>query len=182
MPDPTAPIDSRTPVRVLWLIKGLGPGGAEQLLLSHARVGDHARFSYEVAYVVPWKNHMVAPTVRRGGGGPLHRPRPAGGVLWPWRVLRLVRSGRYDVVHAHSPADGGASPPVGTHRSPVPPSGCGLHRAQRLGALLPRHQMAQRRHLWAGPPPMGGVSPGRRLHARKGRCGDLGAGPRSRPR
>ena len=46
-------------LRVLWLIKGLGPGGAEQLLLLSAKVADHERFDYRVAYVRPDKTHLV---------------------------------------------------------------------------------------------------------------------------
>ena len=46
-------------IRVLWLIKGLGPGGAEQLLVNHAEVRDADRFDIEAAYLVPWKNHLV---------------------------------------------------------------------------------------------------------------------------
>ena len=47
------------PIRVLWLVKGLGPGGAEQLLVSSARVADHTRFHYSVAFVRPDKTHLV---------------------------------------------------------------------------------------------------------------------------
>ena len=87
-------------VRVLWLIKGLGAGGAEQLLASSAKVADHESFHYEAAYVRPDKDKLVPAleaagvpcTVLRGG------PR---GLLWPFRLRRLMR--RFDIVHAHSP-------------------------------------------------------------------------------
>ena len=46
-------------IRVLWLIKGLGPGGAEQLLVNQAEVRNVDRFDIEAAYLVPWKNHLV---------------------------------------------------------------------------------------------------------------------------
>ena len=104
MPEPTPGPTSADPrIRVLWLIKGLGPGGAEQLLVSHARVGDHARFSYEAAFVVPWKNQMVARLSEAGVPARCIGRGRRGGFLWPWRLLRLVRSGEFDVVHAHSP-------------------------------------------------------------------------------
>src|SRR5690349_10902408 len=90
-------------IRVLWLIKGLGPGGAEQLLLSHARVGDHSAFSYTAAFVVPWKDHMVGRLAEAGVRARCIGRGHRGGLVWPWRVLRLVRSGEFDVVHAHSP-------------------------------------------------------------------------------
>ena len=88
---------------MLWLIKGLGPGGAEQLLVSHARVADHESFSYAAAFVVPWKDHLVDRLTAAGVSVRCIGTGQRGGVLWPVRVLRLVRSGEYDVVHAHSP-------------------------------------------------------------------------------
>ncbi len=92
----------RRPVRVLWLVKGLGQGGAEQLLVNHARVGDTTGFAYQAWYVVPWKDQLVPALEARGvrcrcvSGG-------RAGRAWPLRVARGVRSGDFDVVHAHSP-------------------------------------------------------------------------------
>ncbi len=101
--------DGRRP-RVLWAIKGLGRGGAEQLLVSAARVADHDRFSYEVCYLLPHKNHLVPALAREGVlvhglGEPGTRPwmRRGEAWLWPWRLRRLLVRGRYDVVHVHSP-------------------------------------------------------------------------------
>src|SRR5207237_8777860 len=45
--------------RVLWLIKGLGPGGAERLLVAAAPFVDRERFEVEACYLLPWKNHLV---------------------------------------------------------------------------------------------------------------------------
>ncbi len=53
-------------VRVLWLTKGLGRGGAEQLLVNCARHVDRTRFEVEVAYVLPWKDALV-PDLREAG-------------------------------------------------------------------------------------------------------------------
>ncbi|MEY2449919.1 MAG: hypothetical protein QOH79_3395, partial [Acidimicrobiaceae bacterium] len=92
------------PLRVLWVIKGLGPGGAERLLVSVARAADRDAVSYEVAYVLPWKNHLVdeltaadVPCHLVGGPRGLADPR------WLLRVRRLLRSD-FDAVHVHSPA------------------------------------------------------------------------------
>ena len=41
--------DGRT--TVLWLARGLGPGGMERLLVTHARLGDTDRFRYLAAYL-----------------------------------------------------------------------------------------------------------------------------------
>ena len=38
-------------IKVLWLIKGLGLGGAEALLVAHASVADLERFDYHCAVV-----------------------------------------------------------------------------------------------------------------------------------
>ena len=43
--------------RVLWLTKGLGPGGTERLLVEMAGATD--RLEPTVAYVVPWKDHLA---------------------------------------------------------------------------------------------------------------------------
>jgi glycosyltransferase involved in cell wall biosynthesis len=87
--------------RVLILIKGLGRGGAEQLLASAAPYADRSRFQYEVAYVLPWKNALVGELERQGlrvsclGGG----RRGA----WALRLRSLVRERQVDLVHAHLP-------------------------------------------------------------------------------
>lgn len=91
------------PVAVLWLIKGLDAGGAEQLLLSTAEVMDRERFHLEVAYLVPAHAALVPrfralriPTHLLDGPNE-YDPR------WVLRLRRLVRRGRFDVVHTHSP-------------------------------------------------------------------------------
>lgn len=90
-------------IRVLWLIKSLGPGGAEQLLVSVAKVRDRRRFSYEAAYLLPWKDTLVAPLETLGV--PVRCLDAPGGYRLGWtRSLRaLLATGRYDIVHCHSP-------------------------------------------------------------------------------
>lgn len=90
-------------VRVLWLIKGLGAGGAERLVWMFARTGDHATFQYDAAYVVPWASAMV-PSIEAAGvpATCLDGPRQLS-VLWILRLRRLLVRERYDVVHVHSP-------------------------------------------------------------------------------
>jgi glycosyltransferase involved in cell wall biosynthesis len=91
-------------ISVLWLIKGLGPGGAEQLLVSFAKVADHARFRYRVAYVVPWKSALVPKLASLGVPADLIGDELRPGRRWPWRLRRLLLAEGIDVVHVHSPS------------------------------------------------------------------------------
>jgi len=91
-------------IRVFWLIKGLGPGGAEQLLVATARVADHAAFDYRVGILRPDKTHLVARLEAAGVRTRLLTEGPGGRYLWPWRLRRLL--GAADVVHSHSPVVG----------------------------------------------------------------------------
>ena len=92
------------PIRVLWLAKGLGPGGMERLLVHQARFADHSAFHYQAAYLRPDKNHLV-PTLAANGvestcldGAALHDLR------WALRLRKLLRDQRIQVLHVHSPA------------------------------------------------------------------------------
>ncbi|MBB1494616.1 glycosyltransferase [Propioniciclava sp. MC1595] len=85
--------------RVLWLIKGLGPGGAEQLLLLAAKVADRERFTYRLAYVRPDKTHLI-PEFEALGWQPERLGE--GGRGWPADLRRIMAGA--DVVHVHSPA------------------------------------------------------------------------------
>ncbi|HEV2311342.1 MAG TPA: glycosyltransferase [Acidimicrobiia bacterium] len=90
--------------RVLWLIKGLGPGGAERLLVEHAAIGDHAALDYDVAYLLPWKDQLVPDLEALGVTTHCLEVRSAADPRGMLRLRRLVRSLGVDVVHVHSPA------------------------------------------------------------------------------
>jgi len=47
------------PLKVLWLIKGLGAGGAETLLVQHARYRDRSLVAPSVAYLLSAKSTLV---------------------------------------------------------------------------------------------------------------------------
>ena len=87
--------------RILLLIKGLGRGGAEQILLGAVQYADRSRFEYEVAYLLPWKDALVGElesmgvrvTCLRGGRG----------AMWVPRLRQLTRRRKIDLVHVHSP-------------------------------------------------------------------------------
>jgi glycosyltransferase involved in cell wall biosynthesis len=86
---------------ILLLIKGLGRGGAEQILVSSARHGNRSEFRYRVAYLLPWKDSFVReleddeiPVTCLEGGTSM---------AWVGSLRRLVKEGDIDLVHAHSP-------------------------------------------------------------------------------
>ncbi|GAA4992652.1 hypothetical protein GCM10025734_21050 [Kitasatospora paranensis] len=87
--------------RVLWLAKGLGRGGAEQLLLNCARHADTGRYEIEVAYVLPYKDALVP--ALEAAGVRVHCLGAAPGALWPVRLRGLLAERRYDLVHSHMP-------------------------------------------------------------------------------
>lgn len=95
-------------IRVLWLVKGLGPGGAETLLVSAARVADHERFRYDVAYLLPWKSQLV-PRLTAAGARVHLLGRSASDLRWVLALRRLVLRERYDVLHLHSPLVAGVA-------------------------------------------------------------------------
>lgn len=88
-------------VRPLWLIKGLGAGGAEQLLLTQAKRR-------------PPDIEPIVATVRRDrahlrqafldAGVVLHDLAGRRAISWVANLWRLVVSERIDVIHVHSPA------------------------------------------------------------------------------
>ena len=87
--------------RILLLIKALGRGGAEHLLLSAARHLDKSRFEYQTAYLVPSLNTLVGEF--EASGVPVHCLDGARGSGWIGRLKALVQEQRIDLVHVHSP-------------------------------------------------------------------------------
>ncbi|WP_436796309.1 glycosyltransferase [Actinospongicola halichondriae] len=90
-------------IKVLWLTKGLGPGGAERLLLSFASLADHERFEFHAAYLLPWKDHLVAELESAGVHVHCLDSSKAYDPRWTARLRRFVREHEIDVVHNHSP-------------------------------------------------------------------------------
>ncbi len=91
--------------RVLWVVKGLGPGGAEHLLLAAARAHDPAQFDIECAYVLPWKDHLAEQLEH--AGVPTHcLSTKRHDRRWPLHLRELIQNGNFDIVHVHSPLPG----------------------------------------------------------------------------
>ena len=74
--------------RILLLIKGLGRGGAEQILASSVPHLDRERFDYEVAYLLPWKDALAKEIADQGipvhclNGGPGSLAGSPGSARW----------------------------------------------------------------------------------------------------
>jgi glycosyltransferase involved in cell wall biosynthesis len=92
-----------SPIRVLWLIKGLGAGGAERLLVMASEVGDREGFDYRAAYLLPWKDALVADLTRNRVPVRCLDGSKEWDLRWAARLRRLLRTHPVDIVHVHSP-------------------------------------------------------------------------------
>ncbi len=98
-----APEAAPRPLRVLLVIKCLGVGGAERLLVDTVTNGDPEACSYEVAYVLDAEHALAAELA--GAGIPVTSlgARSNADLRWMWRLRALVEAGDFDVVHFHLP-------------------------------------------------------------------------------
>lgn len=89
--------------RVLLLIKGLGRGGAERLLVDVVANRDRSEFDYEVAYVLKAQDALAQEmrdtgvTVHALGAKGSNDPR------WTLALRRLLLRHRFDILHSHLP-------------------------------------------------------------------------------
>ncbi len=90
-------------LRILLVIKVLGHGGAERLLVDMVARRDTGSFHYEVAYVLASEDGLVADMA--ADGTPVHALGAEGNwdLRWVSRLRSLVLDGRFDVVHFHLP-------------------------------------------------------------------------------
>lgn len=94
------PREPGAPLRVLLVIKCLGFGGAERLLVDMVAAGDQC-VEYEVAYVLGHQDGLVSTVV--AGGTPVHNLGAAHDAdpRWLLAFRRLLVEGHYDIVHFH---------------------------------------------------------------------------------
>ena len=95
-----------SPPRVLLLIKGLGAGGAEQLLVNSIPYLDRTRFDYEVAYFLPTKNDHVASFERAGIPVTCLGTRTQLDPRVIRRLADFIEARRFDVLDVHLPYPG----------------------------------------------------------------------------
>jgi glycosyltransferase involved in cell wall biosynthesis len=95
------------PLRVFHLIKSLGRGGAEVLLLEGLRLADRKHFHYGYGYFLPWKDAMVASLAEQGGDVRCFTAKNNVAILLSaQRVAQHLRNWRADVLHCHLPIAG----------------------------------------------------------------------------
>jgi glycosyltransferase involved in cell wall biosynthesis len=110
-------------LRVRHLVKGLGPGGAERLVVTQVTAsrrsplvgpteavgadrteGPDARaVEYDVAYLLAHKNHLVPELEARDVTTRCLEATGAWSVGWIVRLRRLLAADPVDIVHVHSP-------------------------------------------------------------------------------
>ena len=87
---------------MLWLTKGIGPGGTERLLVEMARALDRHRVECALAFVLPWKDHLAG-ELEEAGVETVCLSTRRRDPWWPLHLRELIATGGFDVVHSHSP-------------------------------------------------------------------------------
>jgi glycosyltransferase involved in cell wall biosynthesis len=90
-------------VRVLWLIKGLGAGGAERLVVQSAQRRDRSVVDPRVAYLLRHKSALLPELEKADIAPSCLGARASWDPRWIVGLRRLCRAERFDVVHSHSP-------------------------------------------------------------------------------
>jgi glycosyltransferase involved in cell wall biosynthesis len=90
-------------IRVLWLTKGLGPGGAERLLVTSARRRDRRRLAVRVVYLLPHKTALVGELEAEGVPVTCLGHRRTLDPRWLSALRRSLAREPVDIVHAHNP-------------------------------------------------------------------------------
>ena len=90
-------------MRALWLIKGLGAGGAERLLALSARLREQGAVDPQVVYLLAHKRALLAEFDEAGVRTTCLGARASWDLRWLVGLRRLCRSRRFDVLHSHSP-------------------------------------------------------------------------------
>jgi glycosyltransferase involved in cell wall biosynthesis len=91
-------------LRIFHLIKSLGRGGAEMLLVDGPPRSDPSRYEYGFGYFLPWKNAVVPDIAAHFGDVTCFAAKgPAGILARTPEVARHVRAWGTDIIHCHLP-------------------------------------------------------------------------------
>ncbi|CAB4787603.1 MAG: glycosyltransferase [Actinobacteria bacterium] len=105
--DQTLRDQTLTPIRVLYLVKGLGPGGAERLIVAAASAHNRSAFSLRLAYLLPWKDALVPELESLEVPTTCLNVRREWDLRWGMRLRRELIENPVDILHAHSPYPAG---------------------------------------------------------------------------
>ncbi|MDP3880050.1 MAG: glycosyltransferase, partial [Dehalococcoidales bacterium] len=92
--------------KVLWLIKGLEAGGAERLLATSLPYLDRNTFDYEVAYCLPGNNDLVQEFEEANLPVFCLDFQTSFDLRGPYRLFRLIRERKPQILHIHLPYTG----------------------------------------------------------------------------
>ncbi|MBY8965054.1 glycosyltransferase [Algiphilus sp. NNCM1] len=87
----------------MYLIKGLGLGGAEKHVAQCALAWQRQGAEVRVAYVLPWKDAWARRLASQGVAVVCLAPRGAWPLAMLWHYWRLMKDFRPQLVHAHLP-------------------------------------------------------------------------------
>lgn len=94
-------------MKILHVIKSLGLGGAESLLVDAARAGPGLGLRHDVVSFLPWKDALVPRLEAAGAEVEIVAAKSSAGILASVdRLAAVIRRRRPDVVHAHLPISG----------------------------------------------------------------------------
>ncbi|MDA8276047.1 MAG: glycosyltransferase [Actinomycetota bacterium] len=91
------------PLRVLQVIKSLGRGGAERLVVDLVAAADTERVTHEVAFVLASEDALVPDLEAHGVAVRSLGATGNRDLRWTVALRRLLVAGRYDAVHFHLP-------------------------------------------------------------------------------
>lgn len=94
-------------IKVVHIIKGLGRGGAEMLLLETLRLHQKELFEFHYIYFYPSKNQLAVDLVREGGKALNISATSSVGVLISfYRTWMRIKDLKPHLIHAHLPVTG----------------------------------------------------------------------------
>lgn len=97
-------LENSSHIKILHIIKSLGRGGAETLLVENLRLNHGDRYHFQYLYFLPWKNQLVT-ELENAGGAVVCLPAKSNLAMFlkvP-ALVRYLKQEQIDLVHAHLP-------------------------------------------------------------------------------
>lgn len=91
-------------IKILHIIKSLGRGGAEVLLVEALKLHNQKRYEFHYIYFLPWKNQLVKP-LQDGGGTVVNIPAGKNtAILFSVKKIAVyIKEQNISLVHCHLP-------------------------------------------------------------------------------